>query len=310
LSPRNGKTLWSHDFPDFPGTPPPWNVPGLMYWQGGHFRDPKRMDLLAQIRRIGGESYLLDGRDGKLLWRQSRGRTGRDFGRWWMAFYDFDGDGLDDILNLFPDMVCTARGTDGKLLVAEESVKYVDIYAYWSDCLVADFLGEAKPQFLYCNEFVTALFRGDLQRVWKVEHPHPGGWRSQAAFGDVNGDGRLELLFPGATGANGREFQCREAATGALQWSLPLPDEALTFPAVADINGDGRDECVFTMGSTIYAVGVAPGDPTAGAVLWKLDLPARAGPVAIAEVDDSRQAQVVVAAADGKVYGLGAAEGR
>jgi len=54
----DGKPVWSHDFEDFPGAPPPWNVPGLMYWQAGHFQDRRRMDLLVQMRRVGGESYL------------------------------------------------------------------------------------------------------------------------------------------------------------------------------------------------------------------------------------------------------------
>jgi outer membrane protein assembly factor BamB len=99
-------------------------------------------------------------------------------------------------------------------------------------------------------------------------------------------------------GEDGREFRCLDAATGEVRWSFPMPDEAISFPAVADMNGDGRDECVFTMGSTIHAVGN-------GEVLWTLDLPGRLGPVAIAEVDDSGAAQIVVACADGHVYGIG-----
>lgn len=304
LEPETGVTRWYRDFRDFPGAPPPWNVPGLMYWQGGYFRDPNRMDLLVQMRRIGGESYLLDGRTARMYWQRARGRTGRDFGRWWMALLDVTGDGLDDILNVYPDMFCLARGSDGELLVAEESVKYVDIYAYWSDTVVGDFLGEGAPQILYCNEFVTALLRPSGERVWKLDHPHPEGWRNQAGFGDVDGDGRLELFFPGAATAAGRQFQCRDAATGELKWAFPVPDEPVTFPAVADINGDGRDECIFTQGRAVWAVGRSPADATQGAVLWKLELPARAGAAAIADVDGTGQAQVVVMADDGIVYGI------
>jgi hypothetical protein len=100
LNAADGTPVWSHDFDDFPGAPPPWNVPGLMYWQAGHFRDRRRMDLLVQVRRVGGESYLLDGRTGEPIWRQAKGRTGRDFGRAWMAIVDLDSDGLDDIQHL------------------------------------------------------------------------------------------------------------------------------------------------------------------------------------------------------------------
>ena len=265
LDAASGQTRWTRDFDDFPGPPPPWNVPGLMYWQGGYFRDPNRMDLLVQLRRVGGESYLLDGRSGEVLWRQARGRTGRDFGRAWMAMVDYDGDGLDDILNIYPDMFCVARGRDGELLLAEESHKYVDVYAYYSDMLVACFSTPGEPQVLYANEFVTAMLTVRGQRLWKIEHPHPAGWRNQAAWGDVDGDGRFELLFPGAMGDQGREFQCRDAATAALKWRIPIPDQPLTFPAVADIDGDGRDECIFTMDTTLYAVGAAKGNAAEGA---------------------------------------------
>jgi hypothetical protein len=282
-----GRALWSRDFEEFPGTPPPWNVPGLMYWQGGTFRDPRRMDVLIQMRRVGGESALLDGRSGNILWRRAKGRPGRDFGRDWMAMLDFDEDGREDVLNLYPDMFCVARGRDGELLVAEESVKYVGQYAYYANMIVADFLGNGRPQVLYLHDAVTALLTAQGERIWKIDHPYPADWRKPAGFGDVDGDGRLDLLFPGAMGSEGREFQCREAATGALKWRLPLPDEPFTFPAVADINGDGRDECLFTIDKTLYAVGGAKAAgplATDGALLWKLDLPDRAGPVTIADV--------------------------
>jgi len=304
VSASDGQTLWVHDFEDFPGTPPPWNVPGLMYWQGGYFRDPKRMDLLIQMRRLDAESYLVDGRTGEIIWRQDKGRTGRGFGRTWMAMYDFDGDGFEDILNIFPDMFCVARGLDGKLLVAEESHKYVDVYAYYADVLVADVLGKKEPQVLYSHEFVTALLTGKGERIWKLDHPHPGGWRDQVGWGDMDGDGHLEFFFPGAMGDKGREFQCLDAATGALKWRLPMPDEPVTFPIVADINGDGRDECLFTMGRTIYAIGTARAP--LGEVLWKFDLPARAGPLAVADVEGNGTAQIVVSCEDGHIYGIGA----
>ena len=78
---------------------------------------------------------------------------------------------------------------------------------------------------------------------------------------DADGDGKLDLFFPGAMVKEERQFQCRDAATGALKWSVRMPDEPFSFPAVADIDGDGRDECVFTMGKTIYAVGAARDEP-------------------------------------------------
>jgi len=101
-----------------------------------------------------------------------------------------------------------------------------------------------------------------------------------------------------------------DAATGALKWRFPMPDESPTFPAVADIDGDGRDECVFTMGNIVYAVGAAKASPVlppAGRIHWKLDLPGTAGPAAIADAEGNGVAQIIVACSDGHVYGIGPA---
>jgi hypothetical protein len=177
--------------------------------------------------------------------------------------------------------------------------------------LVADFLNRGASQVLYAHEFVTSLLTAKGERIWKIDHPHPMGWRNQAGWGDVDGDGRFEFLFPSAMGDKGREFQCRDAATGSLKWWFPMPDQTSTFPAVADIDGDGRDECIFTMGNTVYAVGAAKASPAsmpAGAILWKLDLPGTAGPVAIADVEGNGVAQIIVGCGDGHVYGIGPAE--
>jgi hypothetical protein len=305
----DGAAQWSHEFPDFPGTPPPWNVPGLMYWQGCLARDPARMDLLVQTRRIGGESTLLDGRDGRAVWHQPRGRKGRDLGRAWMAFYDFDGDRLEDMLCLQPDQFCVVRGTDGTRLVAEESVKSVDYYAYYPDMVVADVLGMGEPQVLYSQDSVTALLSPRGQRLWLLRHAHPDNWRTPAGYGDADGDGRMELFFTGAADGGGHHaFQCRRAADGALCWSLELPDETTTVPVVADLDGDGRDECAFTIGKTLYVVGEAKpgaGPPRRGTILARLDLPDRAGPLSVADLDGSGQARLVVMCGDGRVYGIG-----
>ena len=118
----------------------------------------------------------------------------------------------------------------------------------------------------------------------------------------------MDLFFPGAMGESRREFQCRDAATGELKWRADVPDEVPTVPAVADIDGDGRDECIFTMANTIYAVGLTKADAASpsGSILWTLDLPARAGAVAIADIEGDGVAQIVVMGADGNVYGIGA----
>ena len=301
LSPA-GKVVWTRDFDAFPGTPPPWNVPGLMYWQGGYFNDPDRMDLVVQLRVLGGLSYLIDGRDGSTIWRREKSVPGRTFGRNLMTIYDYDGDGLEDVLNTFPDLFCVAQGKTGQLLVAERAGKFVPGYGYYGTAIVADLLGKGEDQLLFSSFDVMALLERDGQRIWHGKQD--AGSQVRAGIGDADGDGAMEFFLIAET--DGKHlFQCHRAASGQLLWSLPLPGGTKpTDPATADVDGDGREECLFTIGQTLYAVGAAA-DGRSGKVEWTLDLPGHLSAVTVADVTGDGTLQIVVSCADGVVYGIG-----
>src|SRR5262249_41269548 len=115
-------------FDRFPGGRTPLrNAGGLLFWFSGHFSDPNRDDVLVSLARAqmhSEESFLLDGRSGKVLWHRTTGNhfgrgpdKARAFGGGWMAVYDHDGDGLDDILTMHPDGVLVVQGSTGKTLL-------------------------------------------------------------------------------------------------------------------------------------------------------------------------------------------------
>ena len=122
-----GKELWAHDFDRFPGEQSSLNVGGLLFWFPGRFNDPHRDDVLVSLARAqthSEESFLLDGRTGTELWHRTVGshfgpgpEKARAFGGGWMAILDHDGDGLDDILTMFPDGILVVQGSTGKTLL-------------------------------------------------------------------------------------------------------------------------------------------------------------------------------------------------
>ena len=300
----SGEVVWKRDFAEFPGTPPPWNVPGLMYWQAGYFSSTDRMDLLVQMRVLGGLSYMINGRDGKTMWRRETSVPGRTFGRNLMTMYDFDGDGFEDVLNTFPDLFCVAQGRTGKLLLSERAGKFVPGYGYYGTAIVADFLGKGEDQLLFSSPYVMALLERNGKRIW---HGSQGqGSQVRAGMGDADGDGGMDLFLI-ADKEGKREFQCRTAATGHPMWNLPLPGGPKpTDPATADIDGDGKDECVFTIGDTIYAVGAAA-DGRSGKIAWTRVMPGHLSAATVADVVGDGHAQIVVSCSDGSIYGIGPA---
>ncbi len=312
-----GQPLWRHDFPDLPGATPEWNNGGLTLWFAGHFTEPKRSDVLVSIRRNtmhSDETLLLDGRTGSPIWQRREGGNAagnqRACGGSWMAVYDHDGDGLDDALCLYPDLVCVLQGRSGKFLLDRHTNHDVfkECWSMYAVPAVADFLHIVRPQILFgANSTVFGVLSTSGQVAWKLG-PSPGWPDVLPGIGDFDGDGSLELLIPGRhspKSSSVQELHCHDAATGRLEWTMPIADASpTTTAATGDIDGDGRDEAVFSAGKTLFAVGFSAQEQT-GVLRWSLSFPDAIGPAAIADTTGRGVAEIVVVCADGNVYGVG-----
>lgn len=260
-----GKELWAHDFDRFPGEQSPLNVGGLFFWFPGRFNAPHRDDVLVSLARAqthSEESFLLDGRTGTELWHRTEGShfgpgpgMARAFGGGWMAVYDHDGDGLDDVLTMYPDGVLVVQGSTGKTLLDRSTNGrhwkgvFAGEWTFMATPVVADFQGDGTRQMLYgASTYRLGLLDMEGNVIWQerqrstprivpgVGEVPPGPFGSNVgnhstpavlpAVGDADGDGRLELLSPGHSrgiGSREQEFRCYDAATGRLRWVLPLP---------------------------------------------------------------------------------------
>jgi outer membrane protein assembly factor BamB len=318
----DGVELWHHDFPRFPGPVPPWNVGGLTYFFAGRFTDSQRCDVLVSLRRTSmhsDESFMLDGRTGDVIWHRTEGPCGLGCGGGWTAVYDYDGDGLDDAFSFYPHVAWAMHGPTGNLLLGEMAQTIFKCSAYYAKPVIARPDGDQSCILFAGTAYVLGLLDHDMNVLWQ-SLPADGTPAIMQAIGDIDGDGRLELLAPGyrrETDSTEQVFCCHDLASGQLRWRLNLPGSCFvgnnqgfpdspTAPAVADLDGDGRDECVFAIDDTLYAVGTDAGG-VAGEVCWTLKLPARLGSPTIADVEASGKLQVIVACADGFVYGIGPA---
>ena len=306
----DGKPRWRRRVAGFPGPHPPWNFGGITSWWVGRYNDTERDDIWVSARRStmhSDEAWVLRGADGEPLWHLREVRTdqtgagerGWGAGGSFVASADVDGDGLEDVIGLYPVNYMAARGTTGDLIhsISAASGLFAGVWAAYCQPMVADFDDDGREELLWCGPYHHGLTTLDARVLWY----HAGG-AGMAGVGDVDGDGRLEL---GITGwEKGEGLRCLDAATGAEKWQWPLPGNARTPVYSADIDGNGRDEFLFAVEQTLYAVGDRDDAPH---LTWQLDLPTRPGDLTLADVDGDGEIEILFIGEDSVLYCLDSA---
>jgi len=299
--------LWRHVLRGFPGPHPEWNFGGITTWWAGNYTSRKHSDVWVSARRStmhSDEAWLLRGADGHPLWHLREVRTNRTpansrgwgAGGGFVCSADVDGDGLDDIVHLYPVNYMAAKGLNGQLIRSVESAEGVFPGVWGAYCapMVADFNGDGQNELLWCGQYHHGLTTLDAKLIWY----HKGG-ASMAGLGDVDGDGKLELGFTGWE--HGKGLRCLSAATGELKWELPLPDNPRVPIYSADINSDGKDEFLFCVGTQLYAVN---GGADSGNIVWQTQLPSAPGNLALADVDADGKIEILFIGRDSVLYCL------
>jgi hypothetical protein len=304
---RSGRDLWRHRVHGFPGPHPESNSGGIMSWWVGHYTSTHRDDVWVSARRStmhSDECWAIHGGDGSELWHLSEVRTDRTAqnARGWGAggsfvcSADVDGDGLEDLISLYPVNYMAAKGTNGSLIYSVEAAEglFPGIWGAYGKPIVADFNGDGRDELLWCGGYHYGLTTLDAKVIWY----HPGG-ASMAGLGDVDGDGNLELGFTGCEG--GRGLRCLDAATGSLKWEWPLKSNPHETVYTADVDGDGLDEFLFAHEKDLYAVNGKAGVPN---LVWQAGLPSVPGCLTLADVDRDGKIEILFIGKDSTLYCL------
>ena len=337
----DGSDLWTSDLSRFPGAPPASNESGLTLFNAGRFRNAAREDVLVATRKgTNNELNLLDGSTGQLLWNDPKGSTpgtihppGQDAaGGALLAVYDWNHEGLDDIVSISNTTYWVKDGMDKNLIDRNFSPEAAATgglvfqpdpswppgsFPISGVPVIADFLNNGTDTILFGGSaYLLGLMDANGKGIWNDAYQAgtPGFLQGIA---DLDGDGTLSLVSAGATGSNGQSvLNVQKSSTGELLWSIPLPGcgrfAAGGFPTLfaptpvttGDINGDGRDEAVFACGSKIYVAGADPGNRS-GKILWSLDLGTMLDTPILADAEGNGRLEIVVVGANGYVYGIG-----
>jgi uncharacterized protein (TIGR03437 family) len=325
----DGSDLWTSDLNRFPGAPPVWNQAGATMMLAGRLRSQSHEDVVVGTRRgaDGSEELnLLDGGTGQLIWNDPYGNSpGTSFsqrgaGEGWLAIYDWNQDGMDELVNEQTDVFWVKNGADQNLIDRTFDVPggvFSVGSAYYGTPAVADFLNNGSDTILFgASTDLLGMMDSHAKAIWNGAF-QAGSTGYLQGIADLDGDGTLSLVSAGWGGPNGQPtLNVNRSSTGDFLWSIPLPGcgtftadqspqtNAPTPVTVGDINGDGRDEALFSCGSKIYAVGADPGNRS-GRILWTLDLGTFLGTPILADAEGNGQLEIVVVGSNGYVYGVG-----
>jgi hypothetical protein len=298
---------WVRPLDGFPGPHPPWNWGGITEWWVGRFTSRTRFDVWASARRgtmHSDEGFALSGKDGALLWQRSEVRTpdlppttrGWGCGGGSLNAADIDGDGLDDVVSLYPVNYWVCRGTDGELLksVSAASGLFEGVWGAYATPCVADLDRDGKPQVFWSGPYHQGVTDSSGKARWR----HKGG-SSLVTLLDMDGDGALEAASTGWE-KDGAGLRVLNARTGALRWEMPLEGNPRADVIAAQLDGTPGEELLFPIGKTLHAVTWRDG---ALHELWRIDLPAEPmGELAFADADGDSHGEILFAGKDGALY--------
>ncbi|MCY3735963.1 MAG: FG-GAP-like repeat-containing protein [Gemmatimonadaceae bacterium] len=312
-----GEVLWQTVFDGFDGSMPIWNFSGLSWWNAGDFRGPGRKDVFVSLRRgkIGSEvGFLLDGGTGAVVWERngytlSIDGSGRSLGGHPSAAGDVDGDGLEEIVIMWPDRLHVVDGVTGDAQVVRQAygaglspMFSSDGFVGYAFPAVVDLFGDAAPELIWGhNSYLNAVLSAAGEVWWQTEYRNNTQVQSLMAPGDADGDGDLELLASTEDGV-----QLLEPADGTVLRVIDL-GPATTDVVSGDLDGDGRDEFLLGFGGRRWAL---PGDPGLAMVeleegdlrqAWTLETEGRPSDPALADVDADGFLDLAATTTDGYV---------
>jgi len=222
----------------------------------GDFNGDRKTDIITFTRGDAGDVYVALS-DGTRFRTASKWHDTFSFGDEVPLVADVNGDGKDDLLTF-------TRGDQGDVFVALSDgtkfgpgMKWHDAFSFRTQIPAAgDVNGDGKDDLITFSrgdqgDVYVALSDGSKFGPAMKWHDAFCFWSQVPAIGDVNGDGRDDLITF-SRGATGDVYVSLSTGNGfgpVMMWHdmFCINNE---IPLVADVNGDGKDDIIsFTRGA-------------------------------------------------------------
>ncbi len=286
----------------------PWGglQAGIDHWTVGRFTGRRRgLDVYVDLHRRSkgsGEGWVLRGDTGEVVW-QRKGLVAKEsampFGGGIPSVADMNGDGIDDLVEMFFTIYGVISGNTGNPIFPPAFVTSPNYFGKWlaySEPTVADLNGDGKLEvYLNSRSYARggyAAVHADGKPLWAEFHNNDEGSNGLGPVGDFDGDGKLEIGVPVLNGT----LLCLNAADGSHKWSIKNP---VTGDVVAaDVNGDGILELLFAgQDGKLHAVSGKDGHE-----VWTINA---SGPPVVADVDGDGLVEVLAVGNDGVLRVIG-----
>lgn len=298
-----GKTKWRRSFEGCP-----WGglQAGVDHWTVGHFRgDPHILDVYVDLHRRSknsGEGWLLRGDTGEVLWKRKgivAKETAMPFGGGIASVADINGDGIDDLVEMFYTVYGAINGSTGEPIYPPAYLSGPNYFGKWlaySEPTVADLTGDGKSKvYLNSRSYARggyAAVHADGRPLWGEFHNNDEGSSGLGPVGDFDADGKTDIAVPVLNGT----LLCLNAADGSHKWSVKTP--VVGDVIAADINSDGIKELIFAgSDGKIHAVSGKDGHE-----VWTINA---SGQPIVADVDGDGLLEVLAVGADGTLRLIG-----
>lgn len=284
-----------------------------------------RWIVVRYLRPLGGPYVAAyDGRTGEKLWQREHfgayGEQGVIFALHTpTAVYDYNRDGVDDFLAQSENFYNLVNGRTGEDFLTPMPVHSNAVPGHWTAYatpMLVDLWGDGKPEVFFSRSYQLTIVT-DLQGnpLWHWGLTRDTTARNHAGLGDLNGDGKIEIVVSQADGlltayeAEPADRKCptcpaTEPASernraGQVRWTFRLTPPVSDITA-ADLDGDSRDELLVGAGDgRLYALKEVQGQPT---VLWSMEWGRTVGSPILADLFGEGRPAVLVTTEDGFLH--------